>query len=177
MTQDTFFHPVYVKGHRRRWEGDLDWTVGPASLRAEYTHVADDRLQQGYADENLPDARYRSWYVGGTYLLTGERKRRPVRVKREFAHGGIGAVEAVGRYERVWFDSARGTDEPLRNPRAETIFPTGERALTLGVNWKLNRFVTLQFNAIREMVSDPDSSPAANRAGFWSRVLRFQFAL
>jgi len=37
MTQDDFYSSVYVKGNRRRWEADVDWTTGPASLRAEYT--------------------------------------------------------------------------------------------------------------------------------------------
>lgn len=92
MTADTFFHPVYVKGRRYRWEGDLGWPAGPASLRAEYTRVTDQRLGQGFADEDLPDARYQSWYIGGGYVLTGEKNKK-------------GAVEAVARYERVWFDS------------------------------------------------------------------------
>ena len=45
MTQDVFYDPVYVKGHRRRWEGDVDWTVGPASARAEYT-LSERRSEQ-----------------------------------------------------------------------------------------------------------------------------------
>ena len=57
MTQDTFYESVYVKGHRRRWEADVDWTSGPASVRAEFTWVSDDRLGQGIGDEDLPDAR------------------------------------------------------------------------------------------------------------------------
>ena len=164
MTADTFFHPVYVKGRRYRWEGDVDWGMGPASLRAEYTRVTDQRLGQGYADQDLPDARYQSAYIGGAYVLTGEKKKK-------------GAVEAVARYERVWFDSVGGGDEPFRNPRAETIFPSGERVLTLGVNWTVNRYIKLQLNAMREVLSDPDRSPAPNGPSFWSRVLRFQFAL
>jgi phosphate-selective porin len=177
MTQDTFFHPVYVKGQRRRMEADLNWKNGPASLRAEYTHVTDERLRQGYADEDLAPARYRSWYVGGTYVLTGEKKRRPIQPRHDFGRGGLGAFEAVARYERLWFDSAGGTGEPARTPRAEAILATSERVLTVGVNWALNRYVTLQINAIRERVSDPDVNPSPDRTGFWSRVLRFQFAL
>jgi phosphate-selective porin len=164
VTADTFFHPVYVRGRRYRWEGDADWAVGPASLRAEYTRVTDQRLGQGYADQDLPDARYQSGYIGGAYVLRGEKKRK-------------GAVEAVARYERVWFDSVGARDGPLRSPRAETIFPSGERVLTLGVNWTLNRFVKLQFNAIRERVEDLDRSPVPNGAWFWSRVFRMQFVL
>jgi len=176
MTQDTFYRSVYVQGRRRRWEGDVDWIFGPASARAEYTWVTEDRLQQGIGNEDLPDARARSWYVSGTWLLTGEEKTRPVHPAHDFLRGGIGAVELVGRYERMWFDSAGGTGEAFRNPRAENILPSSERALTLGVNWTLNRFLKLQLNAIREHVTDPERSPVPNGA-FWSRVLRLQFVL
>src|SRR4029450_8708628 len=73
ITQDTFFAPVYVKGARWRWGADVDWLIGPGSVRAEYTRVEDERLKQGYADDDLPNARYRSWYVSGSWLLTGEK--------------------------------------------------------------------------------------------------------
>jgi phosphate-selective porin OprO/OprP len=178
MTQDTFYDSVYVKGHRRRWEADADWTSGPASIRAEYTWVSDDRLAQGIGDEDLPDARARSWYISGTWILTGEDKKRPVKAAQPFAQGGAGAIELAGRYERMWFDSTPvGQDVPLRNPRAETIFPSGDKALTLGVSWTLNRFVKIQFNGIREQVEDPERNPVPNGAAFWSRVIRFQFVL
>jgi phosphate-selective porin OprO and OprP len=178
MTQDTFYETVYVKGHRHRWEADLDWTAGPASARAEYTHVADQRLGQGLGDGDLPDARARAWYVSGTWVLTGEDKRRPLKAAAPLFQGGLGGVEVGARYERLWFDSVGpALDEPFRNPRAETIFPGGNRALTLGVNWTLNRFVKLQVNGIREHVEDPERSPVPNGTAFWSRVLRLQFVL
>ena len=164
VTSDAFFQPVYVNGRRARWEGDVHWAGGPADLRAEYTRVTDERRGQGYADENLPDVRYQSWYVRGTYFVTGDRRTR-------------GAVQAVGRYERIWFDSVGGSDEPARTPRAETIFPNGDRVVTVGANVTLNRYMTIQLNVIREAVSDRDRNPVAGGAPFWSRVLRFQFAL
>ena len=179
LTQDTFFQPVYVKGHRRRWEADVDWTAGPASARAEFTWVGDGRLKQGLGDEDLPDARARSWYVAGTWILTGEPKTRPLKAGGEFLQGGFGAVEVVARYERLWFDSAdgAGVDQPSRTPRAASIMPSGDRALSLGVNWALNRWVKLQFNGIREHVEDPKRSPILSDGAFWSRVVRLQFVL
>ena len=178
MTQDTFYESVYVKGRRRRWEADMDWTSGPASARAEYTWVSDDRGGQGIGDQDLPDARARSWYVSGTWVLTGEDKKRPLKAAQPFAQGGIGAIELAIRYERMWFDSAPvGQDEPLRNPRAETILLSGDNALTLGVNWTLNRFTKIQVNGIREHVEDPQRNPVPNGAAFWSRVIRLQFVL
>jgi phosphate-selective porin OprO/OprP len=177
LTQDTFYESVYVKGHRRRWEGDADWTVGPASARAEYTWVSDDRNGQGIGDEDLPDARARSWYVSGTWILTGEKKKRPVKPAEDLLRGGWGAVEVVGRYERLWFDSVGSSANAYRNPRAEVIVPSGDRALTIGANWTLNRFVKLQINAIREHVEDIDRNPVPNGSAFWSRVFRLQFVL
>jgi phosphate-selective porin OprO/OprP len=177
VTEDTFFEPVYVKGRRWRWEGDLDWAAGPSSLRFEYTHVTDDRLDQGFLNEDLPAVRYRAWYGSGTYLLTGEKKSRPVKPRRDFLRGGIGALELAARYERLWCDSVGGDDVPFRNPRAETILPSGDRVLTIGVNWIVNRWMTLQINAIREHVEDPMRSPIADGSPFWSRVLRLQFVL
>jgi phosphate-selective porin OprO/OprP len=177
MTQDTFYETVFVKGHRRRWEADVDWTAGPASARAEYTWVSDDRLGQGIGNEDLPDARARAWYVSGTWLVTGEDKKRPVKAAEPFIQAGIGAIEVAARFERLWFDSAGGTDTPFRNSRAETILRTGDRALTLGLNWTLNRFVKIQVNGIREHVEDSERNPVLNGAAFWSRIIRFQFVL
>jgi phosphate-selective porin OprO/OprP len=178
MTQDTFYSPVFVKGHRRRLEGDVDWTAGPVSARSELTWVSDDRLHQGIAGDDLPDARARAWYVSGTWILTGEQKTRPIKPADDFLHGGLGAIELAGRVERLWFDSAGGTDLPTRANRSETILPSGNQVLTLGVNWTLNRFVKLQFNGIREHVEDSGRNPVSDRApSFWSRVLRLQLVL
>jgi phosphate-selective porin len=139
--------------------------------------VSDDRKGQGLGDEDLPTARARSWYVSGTWLLTGETKTRPVKAGGEFLQGGWGALEVAARYERLMFDSVGGTDEGFRNPRAETILPTGEHALTVGVNWTVNRFVKVQFNGIREHVEDVERNPVPNGAAFWSRIVRLQFVL
>lgn len=179
LTHDTFYEPVYVNGHRRRWETDVDWTIGPASARSELTWVTDDRLQQGLGDEDLPVARARSWYVSGTWILTGEPKTRPVKAANEFLNGGVGAVEVTGRYERLWFDSvgSAGADVASRHPRAEQIVPSGDKALTVGINWTLNRWIRVQVSGIREQVEDPDRNPIAHGGAFWSRVVRFQFEL
>ena len=177
MAQDYFYESVYVKGTRRRFEGDFDWTVGPASVRAEYTHVLDGREGQGLGDENLSDARSRAWYVSGTWALTGDRKARPFKPTNDFLSGGAGGIEVAARIERLWFDSAGGTGAPSRTPRAEVILPSGNQVLTLGVNWTLNRFWKLQLDAIREHLEDPLVNPVPGQDAFWSKVLRFQLVL
>jgi phosphate-selective porin OprO/OprP len=177
LTEESFFSALYVSGRRLRWEADLDWAVGPASVRAEYTQVVDDRLGQGLAAQDLPDARYTSWYVSGSYLLTGEDKTRPVRPRTQFLRGGIGAVEVAARYEHIRYGGVAGRDQPLRNPRAETILPNGNRVVTLGVNWVLNQWVTLQVNGIREEIEDEERSPVTGGGAFWNTVLRLQLVL
>src|SRR5262249_40582937 len=156
---------------------DVDWVLGPASARAEVTWVTDDRLAQGVGGEDLPDARARSWYVTGTWILTGERKTRPVKAANEFLHGGFGAIELAGPFQRLWFDSLGGAVGASRNPRAAAIVASGDKALTMGVNWTLNRWVKVQANVIREQVEDPQRNPIADGGGFWSRVIRFQLVL
>lgn len=183
ITQETFYDPVYVRGHRKRWEADADWAAGPVGARAEYTIVLDDRLGQGLLDDDLVDARARSWYVSGSWLLTGEEKQRPVKPANDFLQGGVGAVEVVARYERLWFDSVGG-GEPYRSSRAESILPAGDRVFTIGANWTLNRFIKLQVNGIREQThgvrehsDETNRNPVQNGTAFWSRVFRLQLVL
>ena len=172
MSQFEYFDPVFVNGTRRRYEVDVDWSAGPVGARAEYTHALDSREGQGLADQNLADARGRGWFVSGTWVLTGEEKERPVQPKRS-----IGAVEAAARYDRLWYDSAGGEPPPLRNPRADSIYPNGDRVLSLGINWYINRWVKLQFHTIRETVQDPERSPFTPNEAFWSPVFRFQVGI
>ena len=91
VTQDTFYEPVYVQraspplGSRCRLDG------GPGvGARGVHAWSRDDRDGQGLGDENLPDARARSWYVSGTWVLTGEDKKRPVKAAGRFAAGRLG---------------------------------------------------------------------------------------
>jgi phosphate-selective porin OprO/OprP len=172
MSQFVFYEPVFVNGHRRRYEFDADWSAGPFGARAEYTHQLDSREGQGLADQDLSDARGRGWYVSGTWVLTGEEKERPVRPKRRF-----GAVEAAARYDRLWFDSAGGEGPPLRNPRADNILSNGDHVLSLGINWYITRWVKLLFHTIREDLQDPERTPVAPGEAFWSPVFRFQVGI
>jgi phosphate-selective porin OprO/OprP len=172
MSQYVFYEPVFVKGQRRRYEIDADWSVGPVGARGEYTHVLDSREGQGLADQDLADARARAWYVSGSWVLTGEEKQRPVEPKRK-----LGALEVVGRFERLWFDSAGGEEPALRNPRADAILPSGEHVLSLGINWYMKRWVRLQIQTIREQSQDPERNPVPGDAAFWSPVFRFQVGI
>jgi phosphate-selective porin len=178
MSQHTFYEQVFVKGHRTRIEGDIDWNKGPFTTRGEYTWVGDDRDNQGFGNDNLPQARARAWYASGAWIITGEKKDRPVEPRKGgIPRGGPGAVELAARYERMRFGSVVGVDEPFRNPRADTILAVADRVATFGVNWFINRWVKLQGNLIREQVDDPERSPMPGGAAWWSQIVRLQIVL
>jgi phosphate-selective porin OprO/OprP len=177
LSEFTFYEPVFVKGRRTRLEADVDWNTGPFNVRGEYTWMSDDRLKQGFGDDDLPQARARAWFVSGTWVVTGERKERPVPPRREIFRGGAGAVEVAGRLERIRFGGVPGDDEPFRNPRAITIMPVANQIVTVGINWYLNRWVKLQADAMREEIDDAERSPLVLGGVFWSQIVRLQIAL
>jgi len=182
VTQDYFFESVYVNGKRKRYEADADWTAGPVSARAEYTLQLDNRIGEGTSNQTLSDARGRAWYLAGTWLVTGEKKKRPVKPESDLFLGGFGAVELAARVERLWFDSVGDSGGvPYRSPRAIDILPASDRVLTFGVNWMPNRFMKLQLNAIHEQLDGlGDRQHALTKPvpdQFWSKVVRFQLVL
>jgi phosphate-selective porin OprO/OprP len=174
-----FFEPVYVNGNRIRAGADVALFAGPASLKAEWIEVRDERSEQGLGDVDLPSAFGRGWYLAGTWLVTGEDKDDgDVRPRRPFLQGGIGALELAVRQERLGFGSVDDDGEPaFTNPRAANILRTHDDVTTFGVTWFLNRWIKLQGNAIRESFADVDRAPIVGRATFWSYVGRVQFVL
>ena len=177
MSQFTFYEPVFVKGLRTRLEADFDWNAGPLNARGEYLWMSDQRKNQGFGSEDLPDARATSWFVSGTWLVTGDHKERPMVPRHPLFRGGAGGVEVAGRYERLGYGGVAGDEEPFRNPRAVTIFPVSDTLVTFGVNWYLTRWTRIQANTIREQIDDDERSPVPNGATFWSQIVRFQLSL
>ncbi len=174
----TFFEPVYVKGDRVRAGVDALFRAGPTSVRAEWMRVWDERLAQGLGDTNLPKAVARAWYVSGTWLVTGETKDENVRPTRPFLQGGIGAIEAAVRIERLGVGSVASGGEPaFANPRAANLIGNHDEVVTLGLTWYLNRWFRLQGNAIHESFADAERAPIFGRPSYWSYVGRMQFVL
>jgi phosphate-selective porin len=169
-----YFEPVYVKGRRQRLGVELDWTPGPASLRAEWIQTREDRLGQGLGDRDLSDVLGTGWYVSGTWLVTGQDKDQNISMRRAVIRGGPGAVELAARYEALGFGSASDEGLPERNPRAEHILENSDRLWTAGVNWYPMEHVKVVANAIHESFEDSQRTPLAGETVFWSGVLRLQ---
>jgi phosphate-selective porin len=174
---EPFFTSVYVKGRRVRLGFDADWRPGPFSVKGEFIRVTDQRKNQGIFDDDLPDLVSRGWYVSGSWVVTGEPKLNEIEPRAPLFRGGFGALELATRVERLGFGSTLEGEPELTNPRAANLLETGLRAWTGGINWYLNRWVKIQFNAIRELIEDPEQGPDSDRAVFWTRVVRLQFVL
>ena len=176
FAEDVFFNPVYVSGLRRRVGVEMQWRMGPVSAQGEAIRVGDERKGQGIDDENLPDAVSRGWYLSGTWLVTGERKKGTVEPTRALSRRGFGAIELAGRIEALEFGSDVAGGVSSQGPRASRILEKSDSAVTAGVNWYLRKFLKVQADLMRELRRD-DGRVLDNRGRLWSRTFRVQFAL
>jgi phosphate-selective porin len=171
----TYFDRVYTKGRRLGYGVDGGLTTGPISVQAEYLRVTDGRENQGIGDETLPDLVGHGWWVAGTWVVTGQNKSRADNPKHWFPLKGVGAIEVAMRYEELRFKSASTAgEEPYRNPRAANLYPNSDTAWTTGINWYPNRWVKVQYNAIRETIEDIERTLLAGEDTFWSNTVRVQ---
>jgi phosphate-selective porin len=177
--RESFFEPdFWVQGRRRRTGLEVRWRPGPFSVKSEYMRVTTERRGQSVEDTDLSPLLATGWYVSGTWAVTGETKLDGLnQPRRPLFQGGYGAVELGWRLERLTFGSVATGDVPSDSVRADVIRGNADRATTLGVNWYLNRWVKLQFNAVRESLKDPSLGPRPSDATFWSRVLRLHLAI
>jgi len=174
----SFFKRVYVKGHRRRVGTELHWTPGPFGVSSEWMRAYEAREGQGFQDEDLPDLLSTSWYLAGTWVMTGERKEAAnLHPAHPLGRGGWGAVEFGARYERLRFESATEEGYPERNPRGTNLYPNQDRVWTVGANWYLNRWVRLLGNAVHEHIDDSARTPVPPAQGYWTGLFRIQLAL
>ena len=168
----------FARGRRQRLGYEARWRHGPVGVQSEYIRVTTERRGEAVDDSDLSPLLATGWYVSGTWALTGERKSRGLdRPRHPILRGGVGALEVASRLESVRFGSAASSEPPSRSPRAEVVSPNRDRAMTLGLNWYLNRWVKVQGNLVRERVDDPSLGPDASRPVFWSRLLRLQVTL
>jgi phosphate-selective porin OprO/OprP len=173
-----WFDRIYVRGQRLRLGAELNWEPGPFVAKGEVIRVSDQRIGQGLRNDDLPDLIARGWYFTTGWVITGEKTAGGVVPRREFVRGhGFGAVQIVARYEQMRFGSADHPGLPSRSTRAANIYSESERIATFGVNWYLNRFVRVQYNAIREVIEDVQKAPILGQSTYWSRYVRIQFVM
>jgi phosphate-selective porin len=164
----------------------MRWRPGPFSVQSEFIRLTSERRGQRIDETDLPPLTADAWYAQGAWIVTGESKAKGAdEPRRPLFGGGAGSVELAARVEDVRV-SSRGAGLPSTGPRAETIPTYRDRVLTLGVSWSPNRWIRVQANLVRDTLSIPmsesDFAPALQpvngpASSFWSRVVRFQFAM
>jgi len=180
----TFYRSNYlVNGKRKRTGYELRWRPGPASLKWESMRLTEERLGESVEDSNLSPLVAKGWYVSGTVAVTGDSKskglddpRRPLLPKI-----GPGAIEVAVRVERITFTSEAAEANPSEpgstSIRADVVLGNSDRVVTFGLNWYPNHWGKLQFNLVKEELTDPAQGPAPGQPSFWSKVIRFQIGL
>jgi len=130
-------------GSRYRFGGDVVWTKGPGSIKGEYIQTRTER------PNNLSDIGISGFYVGGTYILTGEKKQhsKGVKPKKNFdpRNGGWGALELAARYGQMYVDDVGGNGMAIAPgdgfDMADNIVGNQVDSIEVGVNWYLNPFM------------------------------------
>jgi phosphate-selective porin OprO and OprP len=176
---DFYKSEFYVFGRRERRGLEFQWLVGPASVKMESITLTDERRGQSVEDTDLSPYRVKGWYVSGSYVFTGESKSRGLdRPRRPLFQGGIGALEAAVRLERISFGSIL-TGAGSRSPRADVLPSNTDSILAFSGNWYPNRWIKVQMTSFRESFRDPSELATALRStpSFWSHVLRIQFSI
>lgn len=155
-------------GNRDRWGADVEWFVGPASLKAEWMEIEQDRIFAGSTNVN---AAFDGWAVTLTCLLTGEDKPRNRALKDVgLGQGSWGAWEVLFRVEEFNADTglfdtglATGTDQAL--------------AYTAGLNWYPNGHTRVMLNGVHVDYDDEITVDGQTTDNEDVALLRLQYNL
>lgn len=156
----TFLPAVARRGDRLRAGGHIAWLDGPYSFSAEYIHTEEKRQGLGADGADLPDFDTEGAYVGGTWLLTGEKKpanarNHPARALWDSQSPGFGAWEVAARWE--FFKLRHGADSP-----GESDLENRYDAALAGVNWYPNEFLRFSLNYVYGHFEDRGTGRAPN---------------
>ena len=176
-SNQVFFPRMYAKGTRVRRGAELKMVAGSTSLQGEFMDAREDRIDQGLRGEDLPALKTRGWYVSAVQPVIGrlDNASRPGFLKSLIPGRQLGLIEVAARYEAIHFGSVSSDGAaPSRSSRAANVIGNEDRAWTLGINWHANRYVKVQFNGIRETLSDAARTPIDGESHYWKLVTRLQ---
>lgn len=159
---------VAEDGTRERWGADIEWYIGPGSLKAEWMEVEQDLV---YSATDATDASFDGWAVTATWLLTGEEKprNRPLR-DVGLGQGSWGAWEVALRVEEFNADTALFTS-------GLALGTDQARATTAGLNWYPNGHLRVMANYVHVSYDDEITADDVTTDDEDVALLRFQYSL
>jgi len=153
------YHYVFDAATGRKELGfELAGTYNSVSLQGEYKN-------QNVENDNNKDYVMSSYYVMGSFFLTGENRPYKksafgrVKPKKDINNGGYGAFELLVRYSNM----TPSQDVIDGNP----ALPEEINNLTLGLNWYLTSHVRLMYNYV---ITDDKDATLGNLKGHLIRV-------
>jgi hypothetical protein len=167
---DRFFDRIYANGSRTLLGMGAAWHVPQLTLAGELIRAADTRRGQAIDGGDLSDLLSRGGYASAVWhVIHGKGRRRGSAPFRE--------LDVTGRVDWLHFGSANTADPPFRNPRAQHVAPIDKHTMTMGVTWHLNRWMSVQTNAVRERLLDPLAVYPVGATPLWSAVIRSQVVM
>ena len=186
----TFFPQLRINGPVERYEGEFTYLTGPFALRGEYVQMQQQRWDIGSETPgglgflSVPGIGAKAWNIGGTYLLTGEKRPEngTPRVKSPFfgpdtpggKGRGLGAWEVALRYTGI---QANAPGETFFNPFTPGLVPTYDfhtDEITIGLNWYPNYWVKYMVNVGIDQLHQP-SVTGQEPQNFFVVLQRLQF--
>lgn len=165
----TYASTVAATGSKDRGSAEVEWLIGPASLKGGVHEARLGDLQMAGLEETLA---VHGWSVWGTWLITGEDKPRNKALvpKASFdpRKGTWGAWELAARFEQLKADR-----EPFKQG-----FLTGTNqaeSVTVGINWYLNRHMKTLLDVQSTQFRDSVPLNAGTIHHENTLTLRFQF--
>jgi hypothetical protein len=174
LDQSFFPADFWVNGRRQRTGVEVSWNTARNSVESEYIRFSNERRGEGLRGEDLPLFVANGWYVSGTRTLVLTRGGEPGRlsiIPRLFNR-----LDAAARIERLTFGDTDIAGASV-SPRGAAVRRNSDTILTLGINWFAIRWFSLRANLIHDSILDAELAPVPSRPSYWSRALRFEFAL
>jgi phosphate-selective porin OprO and OprP len=166
-----FFPSLRINGPIERYEGEFTYIKGPAAVRGEYVQMQQQRWDVGSETPGgtgfltVPGVGAKAWNIGGTYLLT--REKRPEngtpRVKNPLfgpdtpggKGRGWGAWEVALRYTGIQANAPGANFLNYFTPEFVPTYDYHTDEITFGINWYPNYWVKYMVNVGVDQLHQP----------------------
>jgi phosphate-selective porin OprO/OprP len=153
VSSNAKFNVIQKAGHRKRTGFELGWFYGPFMLTGEYIYNLYTDVTTSYDTFDIP---IRSYYAALQWMITGEKPVikhgviQPIIPLSSVGEGGWGAFGVAIRYDV--FDADPSVYEYLVYA-GDSVRQA--KAVTLALNWYLNRYVRLVIDGTRTRFDIP----------------------